>query len=95
MNTPDRIFIGFRIDVVVEPDEIGFHAYCPALKGLHASGDTEEEAPQNAKDAATAYIQYLIKHRDPIPVGVVVRQETKRLSSKTRYRTEDLAVACA
>lgn len=54
--------IDSSIEIAVEPDESGFHAYCPALKGLHVSGSTEKEALQNAKDAATAYLESLIKH---------------------------------
>ncbi|MCD6567600.1 MAG: type II toxin-antitoxin system HicB family antitoxin [Dehalococcoidia bacterium] len=61
----------FKVNIVVEPDEGSFHAYCPALKGLHTCGDTEEEALDNAVDAARAYLQSLIKHGDPIPLGVV------------------------
>jgi predicted RNase H-like HicB family nuclease len=62
----------FQITILVEPDEDAFHAYCPELKGLHVRGDTEEEAAKNAAEAAVAYIQSLIKHGDPIPVGVKV-----------------------
>jgi predicted RNase H-like HicB family nuclease len=61
----------FQVVLVVEPDEDEFHAFCPALKGLHAPGATEQEALKNAKDAAAAYILSLIKHGDPIPVGVM------------------------
>lgn len=32
-----------RLDIIVEPDGDGFHAYCPMLKGLHTAGDTEKE----------------------------------------------------
>lgn len=62
----------FAIELVVEPDEGGFHAYCPALKGLHVDGTTEEEALQNARIAAVAYLHSLIEHGDPIPVGLAV-----------------------
>lgn len=88
--------IEFRVEVVVEPDEAGFHAYCPALKGLHVGGATVEEALGNAKDAAIAYLRSLIKHGDPIPVGIVVRKEEKRRpgSGKASSHTQDLAVAC-
>jgi predicted RNase H-like HicB family nuclease len=86
--------IEFRIDIIIEPDEGSFHAYCPALKGLHVGGDTEEEALQNARDAATAYLESLIKHGDPIPLRVV-RRESKILSSKISRYTEELKIACA
>ena len=53
----------------IEPDGDGFHGYCPALKGLHVAGDTEDEVEQFACEAAGAYIRSLIKHDEPIPVG--------------------------
>ncbi|OGO19554.1 MAG: hypothetical protein A2Z15_04320 [Chloroflexi bacterium RBG_16_50_11] len=85
--------IEFKIDIIVKPDEGGFHAYCPALKGLHVGGDTKEEALQNARDAATAYLESLIKHGDPIPLRVV-RRESKSVSSNISRYTEELKVAC-
>jgi predicted RNase H-like HicB family nuclease len=63
--------IAFRIQVIVEPDEGEYHAYCPALKGLHTGGTTQEEAYNNAIDAAIAYIETLIEDGNPIPVGVI------------------------
>ena len=64
----DDVVIKFTIDILIEPDEEGFHAFCPALKGLHVGGRTEKEAIQNATDAAILYLESLIKHGDPIPV---------------------------
>ena len=91
--------IGFRIQVIVEPDEIGFHAYCPALKGLHTYGDTKRKALQNAKDAATAYLESSMKHDDPIPVGILMHEHIGHLprvpAGRVTYHTEDLKVACA
>jgi len=63
--------IKVRLRIMVEPDDERFHAYCPELKGLHVDGATEEEALGNAKDAANAYLRSLIKHNDPIPLGVL------------------------
>ncbi len=62
----------FIVSIVIEPDEDGYYAYCPALKGLHTCGATESEALENAKNAATAYIRSLIKHNEPIPVGLLI-----------------------
>ena len=64
--------ITFKIQVIVEPDEGEYHAYCPALKGLHTGGTTAEEAYSNAIDAAIAYIETLIEDGIPIPIGVTV-----------------------
>ncbi len=49
------------VDVVVEPDNPGYHAYAPAFKGLHVDGDTVEEALQNARDAIELYVQDMIE----------------------------------
>ena len=91
--------IGFRVEIVVEPDDNGFHAYCPALKGLHTCGDTEEEALSNASDAAEAYLRSLIKHGDPIPVGMLTLKPARRVASlqhrrgpEARHHTKDLVV---
>ena len=59
----------FTAVIVIEPDGDGYHAYCPALKGLHTMGETRDEAIANAKDAVVAYLLSLTKHDDPIPVG--------------------------
>jgi len=87
----------YRIQVVIEPDEGGFHAYCPALKGLHTCGETEQEALQNAKDAAIAYLQSLLKHGDPIPVGVIEGKRAAPYPHKRRvyHHIEDLVVTAA
>jgi len=68
------VVIHFTIDIVVEPDGDGFHAFCPALKGLHVGGRTEREALKNAADGAILYLESLMEHGDPIPVGVTVQQ---------------------
>jgi len=95
----DKRIIEFRVEVIVEPDDDGFHAYCPALKGLHTCGDTKEEALRNAGDAAVAYLQSSMKHGDSIPVGILMREEVGEASPITvdnaSCYTEDLKVACA
>ncbi len=90
--------IEFKIDIIVEPDEGGFHAYCPALKGLHTAGESKEEALMNAKEAAIAYLESLIKHNDPIPIGAIKIKEPEETPLSARHHishyTEDLKVAC-
>lgn len=88
--------IEFKVRVVTEPDGPSFHSYCPALKGLHTSGDTEEEALENAKDAIIAYLESLIKHGDPIPIGVgIEKTKTKKFlfRNHSKRHTEDLVLA--
>ena len=60
----------FQITVVVEPDGDEFHAYCPALPGLHVPGATVQEALENARVAAQLFLECMIEDGDPIPVGV-------------------------
>jgi len=92
----EKQIIGFKIQVIVEPDDDGFHAYCPALKGLHTCGNTEKEALNNAKDAAIAYLTSCIKHGDYIPVGIQVQKDIRQsISKKANQHTEDLQIACA
>lgn len=86
----------FKVQIIIEPDGTGFHAYCPALKGLHAPGDTKEESLENAKEAVIAYLQSLVKHGDPIPVGIErERTKTKRLlfRNHSKRSTKDLVLA--
>jgi predicted RNase H-like HicB family nuclease len=62
---PTKIKVAF----LVEPDGARFYAYCPALKGLHVEGDSIEEAVQNAADAASLYLNSIVKRGEPIPLG--------------------------
>lgn len=59
----------YRLEVVIEPDENGFHAYCPALKGCRTCSATRDEALQNIKEAAGLYLESLIAHGEAIPIG--------------------------
>ena len=86
--------IQVTVEIVIEPDGDAFHAYCPALKGLHTCGDTEEEALKNAQNAVQAYLRSLIKHGDPIPLGVPMANISKRSrSSKTQTHHHSIALA--
>ena len=60
-----------RVRIVVERDENEFHAYCPELKGLHVDAPTENKAVECAVEAVQLYVASLLKHGDPIPVGVL------------------------
>jgi predicted RNase H-like HicB family nuclease len=56
-----------RYTVILEPEEGGgYHAFCPALKGLHTCGDTFEETIANAKEAVQFYIESLQMENEPI-----------------------------
>jgi len=59
----------FKLAYVVEEDEGTFHAFAPALKGLHVDGNTKEEAERNLIAGMKVYIESLINHGDPLPIG--------------------------
>lgn len=61
----------FRIRIVVEKDEDGsYFAHCPELKGLLVSGANKQEIKENVHHAVMGYLESLIKHGDPVPVGI-------------------------
>ncbi len=64
MHPNDTIF---EVPIIIEPDEDGFHAYCPDLPGLHMPGDTKEEAFENAKDAVKGFLMVKLKYGERIP----------------------------
>lgn len=86
----------YTIEICVEPDDDGFHAYCPALKGLHTGGHTRDEAIANVKVGARTYIQSLVKRGEPLPSGVTraaLGSRPKGCSARTTRVIETLALA--
>lgn len=61
--------------IIVEKDTPGYHAYVPALKGIHVGGDTEEEAVKNANDGISLYMDSILERGDPLPTGFGVITE--------------------
>lgn len=60
-----------KVRLNVEPDGDGFHVYCPELKGMHACGDTVDEALENGIEGVRLYVVSLLKHNEPLPLGVL------------------------
>jgi predicted RNase H-like HicB family nuclease len=50
---------GRDFEVVLEPDDGGYHAYCPELPGCHTQGDTIEEAMKHIAEAVELYCEEL------------------------------------
>ncbi|MDB5328313.1 MAG: hypothetical protein JWM57_3882 [Phycisphaerales bacterium] len=46
----------------------GYHAFCPALPGCHAEGDTLDEAVANLREAMSVYVESLQAHGEPLPI---------------------------
>jgi predicted RNase H-like HicB family nuclease len=61
----------YAFKVVVEPDEGGYHAYCPALRHLGAvtQGATEEEALRNIDEVIHMIVDELREDGRPLPNG--------------------------
>jgi predicted RNase H-like HicB family nuclease len=58
----------YAFNVVVEPDEDRWHAYCPALIGQGAAtwGNTEKEALKNIREVVQMVVESLTEHGQPI-----------------------------
>ncbi|MBM3189677.1 MAG: type II toxin-antitoxin system HicB family antitoxin [Chloroflexi bacterium] len=87
----------YELSVIIEPDGDGFHAYSPSLPGLHTCGETEEETLENVRNAALAYLESMIKHGDPLPIGypwALDRRPNRRWGGKeTRGRATSVVLA--
>jgi predicted RNase H-like HicB family nuclease len=59
----------YTFKVVVEPDEGGYHAYCPALRRLGAvtQGATEAEALANITEVVRIIVDELRQDGQPLP----------------------------
>ena len=81
--------VEISIAIVVEKDGVGFHAYTPALKGLHVDGATQNEAIERAKKAIDVYLESLEKHGETLTEspGLIVHG-TKGKTSLQNVRTQ-------
>lgn len=59
----------YTFRVVVEPDEGGFHAYCPALRhyGAVTQGTTEEDALKNINEVVQMIVDELQEEGKELP----------------------------
>lgn len=59
----------YTFKVVVEPDDGGFHAYCPALRsrGAVTQGATEDEAIKNINEVVQMIVDELLEEGAPLP----------------------------
>jgi predicted RNase H-like HicB family nuclease len=46
-----------QLSVVIEKDEFGYYAYCPAPEGCQTQGDSMEEVQNNIREAVTLYLK--------------------------------------
>ena len=82
-----RKMLTVNITVEVERDGDSFYAHCPGLKGLHVDGSTEEEAVDNAIEAARLYVDSMLRHNDPLPIGAHFSADEEYLRPSSQRRT--------
>jgi len=64
----------WNFEILMEPNEDGFHAWCPALKGCNSFGLTIDDARDNIADAIRGWLEsaeelgYSIPEREIIQV---------------------------
>ncbi|MDN5310608.1 MAG: hypothetical protein PWP14_2002 [Methanolobus sp.] len=57
----------YTFPVVIEKDQDGYFARCPALDGCYSQGDTYEEALENIKDAIVLMLEDMQMSDEPAP----------------------------
>jgi predicted RNase H-like HicB family nuclease len=63
-----------EVEFIFEPQqEGGYHVYAPELPGLHAQGDTLEEATESAREALERYVEGLREDGRSLEMGIVRR----------------------
>jgi len=65
-KTTGRKTTRMKFEIIMEPDEDGFHVWCPALRGCHSFGLTRDEARQNIKDAIEGWLESADPTEHPI-----------------------------
>ena len=80
----NRPVMGFRLDIVVEPVDVGYRAYCPAFEELCWFADTEIEARRVAKRALVTFLRFLVKNHYGIPTEVIVTEPLRKYNVPMR-----------
>jgi hypothetical protein len=80
----NRPVIGFRLDIVVEPVDVGYRAYCPAFEELCWFADTELEARRVAKRSLVTFLRFLVTNHYGIPQEVIVTETLRKYNVPIR-----------
>lgn len=57
----------YRMEIIPDPDEGGYAAYFPELKGCCSCGETIEEAAAHAREAQKDWLTAALEDHYPIP----------------------------
>lgn len=56
----------YHLPIVIEHDEDGYFANCPALQGCYSQGETYEEALANIQDAIKLHLEDRLADKEPL-----------------------------
>ena len=58
-----------RLEIILEQEEDGgYSVHCPALKGCHSQGETQEDALKNIQEAIELYLE--VVNEKAVKVGM-------------------------
>jgi len=60
-------FYSFEIVVEKEPEDEGYFAHSPILRGCFSNGKTIEETRRNMREAIEQHLASLLAHEQPVP----------------------------
>ncbi len=61
-------FFNFEVAIEKEPDDKGYLAYCPNLKGCFSNGRSIEAARRNIREALVQHVQSCLANDIPVPI---------------------------
>jgi predicted RNase H-like HicB family nuclease len=67
--------------VVIQKDEDGYFATCPALQGCYSQGATYEQVIENIRDAIALHIQDRADDADAIPTPLMLSVATVQVAA--------------
>lgn len=56
----------YHLPIIIEHDQDGYFAACPALQGCYSQGDTYEETLANINDAIKLHLEDRLADNEPI-----------------------------
>lgn len=56
----------YRFPIIIEKDEDGYFASCPALQGCYTQGDTYDEVLKNIHDAIELNLEDMVAEKEEI-----------------------------
>lgn len=85
--------IKFSINIYVEREPGGWHAFCPQLEGVHIDAKTQREAVALAAKAVVLQLQTMLKYGDSIPLNKFMQAEiTPTKKPRIRRFNTDISV---